>query len=66
MIDTKDEKKYKLQIESAWKKYEEKDMSGAKKICIQIKDEFPDKLGASYLLGIIYFDKNQFVESVNV
>lgn len=64
MIDTKDEKKYKLQIESAWKKYEEKDMSGAKKICIQIKDEFPDKLGASYLLGIIYFDKNQFVESV--
>ena len=63
MTETKD-KKYKLQIESAWKKYEEKDLSGASKICIKIKDEFPNKLGASYLLGIIFFDKNQFVESV--
>ncbi|MCF8374325.1 MAG: hypothetical protein K9H64_22070 [Bacteroidales bacterium] len=62
MTDTADDK-YKLRIESAWKKYEEKDLSGAKKLCILIKDEFPDKLGASYLLGIIYFDKKQYVES---
>ncbi|OFX44987.1 MAG: hypothetical protein A2046_14950 [Bacteroidetes bacterium GWA2_30_7] len=62
MTKTQDEK-YKIQIESAWKKYEENDLSSAKKICIQIRDEFPDKLGASYLLGIIYYDKKQFVES---
>lgn len=62
MTDTAGDK-YKLRIESAWKKYEEKDLSGAQKLCTLIKDEFPDKLGASYLLGIILFDKKQYVES---
>lgn len=55
--------KYELRIASAWKKYEKKDLTSAEKICTQIKDEFPDKLGANYLLGIIYLDKNKFVES---
>lgn len=64
MTDKKDEK-YKQKIGSAWKNYEDKNLSGAEKICAQIKKEFPDKLGASYLLGIIFFDKNQFVEAAN-
>lgn len=55
--------KYELRIASAWKEYEKKDLSSAKEICAQINNEFPDKLGANYLLGIIYLDENKFVES---
>ena len=55
--------KYELKVADAWDKYEKKDLSNAKIICSQIKDEFPDKLGANYLLGIIYLDENKFIES---
>ena len=63
MAKIKDEK-YKSQIENAWRKYEENDLSGAIKICSKIKEEFPHKPGARYLLGLIHFDKKQFIESV--
>lgn len=55
--------KYELKVADAWEKYDKKNLSNAKKICNQIKDEFPDKLGANYLLGIIYLDENKFIES---
>ncbi|KAB7884375.1 tetratricopeptide repeat protein [Poseidonibacter ostreae] len=55
--------KYKIMIASAWEKYNKKDFVGAKKICIQINNDFPDKLGANYLLGIIYLDEDKFIDS---
>jgi tetratricopeptide (TPR) repeat protein len=55
--------KYEIKVANAWEKYEKKELPNAKIICAQIKDEFPDKLGANYLLGIIYLDENKFIES---
>lgn len=64
MVNTSEEK-YKKQISLAWKKYEEKDSSGAEKLVNKIKLDFPEKIGAFYLLGIIYFDKKEYGDSVS-
>jgi tetratricopeptide (TPR) repeat protein len=63
-MEKSSEEKYKEQISSAWKKYEENDSSGAEKLAKQIKSDFPEKIGSYYLLGIIYFDKKEFGDSV--
>lgn len=60
----KKEDKYKLEIDKAWKCYQEKNLSEAKKICIKLKKSFPDKLGSNYLMVVIYFEEKEFQKSV--
>jgi tetratricopeptide (TPR) repeat protein len=59
------EEEYKNQISIAWKKYEEKNSKGAKELCLQNKNKYPNKIGANYLLGIINFDEKEFEASID-
>lgn len=59
------EETYKDQIAIAWKEYKNNEHAKAKEICIQMKKEFPDKLGPNFLLGVIYFDNKDYEVSIS-
>lgn len=55
---------YKNNINKAWDFYNKEDINTASDEALKIIEKYPEKIGGYYLMGIIEFDKSNYVKSV--
>lgn len=55
---------YKNNIDKAWDFYNKEDVSNASEEAFKIIENYPEKVGGYYLMGMIEFDKQNYVKSV--
>lgn len=58
------ENEYKNNINKAWDFYNKEDKNTASDEALKIIGKYPEKIGGYYLMGIIEFDKSNYVKSV--
>ncbi|WP_299990921.1 tetratricopeptide repeat protein [uncultured Pontibacter sp.] len=63
MSQSGDKDQYAEEIKKAWQLFENQKLEDAERICIRLKQDFPEKLGYNYLLGCIFFNRNDYSSS---
>lgn len=63
-MNDKVENEYKDIINNAWDYYENKNINKATEEANEIIKKYPQKVGGYYLMGVIEYNKNNFVKSV--
>lgn len=58
------DKEYKKDFDIAWDFYNKDDINTASDKALKIIEKYPKKIGGFYLMGIIEFDKSNYVKSV--